>query len=53
MGERFYEWVTLTKSAVETAIGTPKKGEPLTAMQQLVRDLELERVSATSVVPKT
>lgn len=51
LGDDFYRVVTLSRSAVDTLYGKPKKGESLGPEQQAVRDAELERVSTTTVVP--
>lgn len=50
-GDSFYEMVNLARSSAESVIGKPGKGEPLPKPLQLLKDLELERVSSTTVVP--
>lgn len=51
-GDSFYEMISLARSSAEAVIGKPAKGEDPAPQLQLLRELELERVSSTSVVPK-
>ena len=50
VGDAFYETISMSRSAMDSVIGKPKKGEPLTPEQQAIRDAELERISTTTVV---
>ena len=50
MGAAFYETISMSRTAVDHVIGKPKKGEALTPEQQAIKDVELERVSSSTVV---
>lgn len=50
LGDRFYEVVSMSRSGLETVVGKPAKGEPVPPELELLREMELERVSSTSIV---
>lgn len=52
VGDSFYEMVSLARSSAESVIGKPAKGEEPAPQLKLLRELELEQVSSTSVLPK-
>lgn len=52
VGDSFYEMISLARSAAEGVIGKPAKGEEPAPQLQLLRELELEKVSSVTVVPK-
>lgn len=53
LGDVFYEAVSLSKSAAETVVGKPKKGEEPTPEQKLLADVQLERTGASMLVQVT
>jgi hypothetical protein len=51
LGARFYEVITLSKTAVDVVVGKPTKGEPLPPVLQVIENVQLKKVSSTSIEP--
>lgn len=51
MGDLFYEVITLSTTAVEKLVGKPNKGEEPAPQLKLLREVQLEEVGSTTVVP--
>ncbi len=51
LGARFYEVITLSKTAVETVVGKQVKGEPLPPVLQVIENVQLKKVSSTTIEP--
>jgi hypothetical protein len=51
MGPSFYQMITLSMTAVNTIVGKPAKGEPLDPRLKVIEDVQLKKVSSTSIEP--
>lgn len=51
IGDNFYQVISLSKTAVDTVLGKPAKGETLSPQLQVIEDVQLKRVSSTSIEP--
>jgi hypothetical protein len=51
-GDLFYDLISLSRKAVDTFIGKPEKGKPLTPQLTVIREQELEIVGSSLEVPE-